>query len=186
MLGAVNTAKYSISLEYHKIERNIFSRGEGAIIFNITFRNITKFYILMKRFSEEPIINFLISKISFQSSDIQDNILFIYLILLLESVIFVRLYLIKCVIFFLSVREEMKRNRKLRRERGINCEEQVRSLLLSVGRLRQRQIAAISSALIFSSYPRTWENSLRWIIVKTVVKMTINIFQLRISMHSKY
>lgn len=28
----------------------------------------------------------------------------------------------------------MKKNRKLQQERGINCEEQVRSLLLSVGR----------------------------------------------------
>lgn len=100
---------------------------------------------------------------------------FYLFITFLKSVIFVRLYLdkhvINCVTFFLTVREEMKKNRKLRP--GINCEEQVRSLLLSVGRLRQRQIAAISSALIFGSHPWTRGNhGLRWTIVKTVIKMT--------------
>jgi len=84
---------------------------------------------------------------SFYLFNIAFKICYIYQTLILDK------HIINRVTFFFPVRREMKRNRKLQQERGINCEEQVRSLLLSVGRLRQRQIAAISSALIFGSHP---------------------------------
>jgi len=126
---------------------------------------------------------FLISKVS--------N--FIYLSLLLELVYylsdFIDKYVVNCITFSLPVRKEMKRNRKLQRKRGINREEQVRSLLLSVGRLRQRQIAAISSALIFDSHPRAWGNrGLRWTIVKISRKRdhVFSISRPRVFVHLKF
>lgn len=86
-LDAVNTARYPISLEHYRMERNIAGRGKCATLLSMygMSRNVTEFHF-NERSLKETIINY-----SRYHPMISTIILFIYLTLLLKSVIFVRL-----------------------------------------------------------------------------------------------